>query len=157
MLEKGDPVQLDLLVRSNLVQQELTRLGINRIEPLNNTVSVARDVMQKLRDLLDRDIEKLDHESMETMYRLTIPERTEKGPVVIGSRDVERDCQSIVNQLVKSISKDVSLRISYVGRQQLTSTRPTQGVSVELKSSMARRVEFVDAKKKFEPCSNCSS
>ena len=67
VLEKGDPVQLDLLVRSNLVQQELTRLGINRIEPLNNTVSVARDVMQKLRDLLDRDIEKLDHESMETM------------------------------------------------------------------------------------------
>ena len=76
---------------------------------------------------------------------------------MIGSRDVERDCQSIVNQLVKSVSKDVSLRISYVGRQQLTSTRPTQGVSVELKSSMARRVEFVDAKKKFEPCSNCSS
>ena len=29
MLAKGDPVPLDLLVRSNLVLQELTRLGIN--------------------------------------------------------------------------------------------------------------------------------
>ena len=29
LLARGEPVPLDLLVRSNLVQQELTRLGIN--------------------------------------------------------------------------------------------------------------------------------
>ena len=35
VLAKGDPLPLDLLVRSNLVQQELTRLGINSIALLN--------------------------------------------------------------------------------------------------------------------------
>ena len=51
---------------------------------------------------------------METMQRLAITERTEKRPAAIRSRDVERDCQSIVNQLVNSIPKDVLLRTSYV-------------------------------------------
>ena len=56
VLAKGDPVPLDLLVRSNLVQQELTRLGINSIALFNKTVNVAPDVMRKLRDLLDREL-----------------------------------------------------------------------------------------------------
>ena len=42
-------------------------------------------------------------------------------------------------------------------RQQLTSTQSAQGVSVELKSRMARRVQFTDAKKEYEPCSDCSN
>ena len=32
-------------------------------------------------------------------------------PVIIGGRDVERDCHSIVNQLVTSMPKDVLLRV----------------------------------------------
>ena len=77
-LAKGDPIPLDLLVRSNLVQQELTRLGINSIALLNKTVNVAPDVMLKLRDLLDREVERHDHECMETMQRLTIIEKRRK-------------------------------------------------------------------------------
>ena len=91
------------------------------------------------------------------MQRLIITEKIEKRPVAIRIRDVERDFQSIVNQLVNSIPKDVLLITPYVERQQPISTRPTQGVSVKLKSSMARRVQFVDAKKEYEPCSDCSS
>ena len=91
MLSRGDLVPLDLLVRSNLVQQELTRLGINSIALLNKTVNVAPDVMFKLRDLLDRDVERYDQEWMETMQRLIITERTEKRPVTIRSRDVVRN------------------------------------------------------------------
>ena len=56
MLAKGDPIPLDLLVRSNLVLQELTRLGINSIALLNKPVNVAPDVMLKLRDMLDREV-----------------------------------------------------------------------------------------------------
>ena len=41
LLARGEPVPLDLLVRSNLVQQELTRLGINSMALLNRTVNVA--------------------------------------------------------------------------------------------------------------------
>ena len=103
--------------------------------------------MRKLRDLLDREIERQNYEWIEIKQRLTITERTEKRPVVIRSRDVELDCQSKVNQLVNSMPIYVLLRTSYLERQQLISTQPTQGVSVELKSRMAKRVHFVEAKK----------
>ena len=53
VLARGEPVPLDLLVRSNLVQQELTRLGINSIALQNRTVKMAPDVIAKLRDLID--------------------------------------------------------------------------------------------------------
>ena len=79
LLARGEPVPLDLLVRSSLVQQEFTRLGINSMALLNRTVNVAPDVMGKLRDLLDREVDRHDHEWMETMQRLTVTERTEKG------------------------------------------------------------------------------
>ena len=116
VLAKGDPVPLDLLVRSNLVQ--------------NKTVSVAPDVRQNLRDLLGREVEMQDPEWMETMQRLTNTERMEKRPVAIRSRDVERDCPSKVNQVVNSIPKDVFLRTPYMEGQQLTSNQSAQGVSV---------------------------
>ena len=77
-------------------------------------MNVSPDVMRKLRDLLDREIERNDREWMETKQRLTITERAEKRPVATRSRDVDRDCRSIVNQLVNSIPKDVPLRYSYV-------------------------------------------
>ena len=156
MLTKGYSVPLDLLVRTNLVQQEHTRLGINSIALLNYTVSVAPDTMRKLRYLTmisdegvdsDREVERHDHEWMETMQRLTITERTEKRPVVIRSRDVELDCRSIVNQLVSSIPKDVFLRYSYVELQLATGTQTVQVVSVKLRSSVTRRVQFTDAKR----------
>ena len=105
LLARGEPVPLDLLVRSNLVQQELTRLGINSMALLNRTVNVTPDVMGKLRDLLDREVDRHDREWMETMQLLTVTERTEKRPVSIRSRGVERDCRSIVNQLVSSMPK----------------------------------------------------
>ena len=98
VLARDEPVPLDLLVRSNLVQQELTRLGINSMALLNRTVNVAPDVMGKLSDLLDMEVDRHDREWMETMQRLTVTERTEERPVSIRSRGVERDCRSIVNQ-----------------------------------------------------------
>ena len=156
-LAKGDPVPLDLLVRSNLVQQELTRLGINSIALLNMAVNVAPDVMLKLRDLLDREIERHDHERMETMQRLTITEKTEKIPIAIWSRDVELDCKSIVNQLVSSIPKDVLLRTSYVECLQSIATQTAQEVNVELGSSVTRRVQFTNTKNEYEPTWDCSS
>ena len=67
VLARGEPVPLNQLVRSNLVQQELTRLSINSIALLNRTVNVAPDVMGKLRDLLYRKVDRHDREWMETM------------------------------------------------------------------------------------------
>ena len=126
------------------MQQELTRLVINSIALLNKTVNVAPDVMRRLRDLLDREVERHDHEWMDasevTMQRLTITERTEKRPVAIRSRDVELDCRWTVNQLVSSILNDVLLRTSYVEIQQSTGTQSAREVSVKIRSSVTRRV-----------------
>ena len=146
LLTRGEPVPLDLLVRSNLVQQELTRLGINSMALLNRTVNVAPDVMGKLRDLLDREVDRHDREWMETMQRLTVTERTEKRPVSIRSRGVERDCMSIVNQLVSSMPKEVLLRTSFTEYGTLNQNQITEEVRIRSKSSFTRRVHFTDAK-----------
>ena len=74
-----------------LARRELTRLGISSIALLDRTVSVAPDVMGKLSGLLDREVDSHDREWMETMQRLTFTERTEKMPVTIRTRGVERD------------------------------------------------------------------
>ena len=145
-LARGELVPLDLLVRSNLVQQELTRLCINSIALLNRTVNVAPDFMGKLRDLLDREVDRHDGEWMETMQRLTVTEKTEKRPVIIRGRDVERDCRSIVNQLVTSMPKDVLLRTSFTERGKSTPVQVTEEVRVKSKCSFTRKVHFTDAK-----------
>ena len=157
VLARGEPVPLDLLVRSNLVPQEFIRLGINSIALLNRTMIVAPDVMRKLRDLLDREVDIHDREWMETMQRLTVTEKTEKRPVIIRGRDVERDCRSIVNQLVTSMSKDVLLRSSFTERGKSTPVQVTEEVRVKSKSSFTRKVHFTDAKEEYEPSSDCSS
>ena len=157
VLVRGEPVPLDLLVRSNLVQQELTRLGINSIALLNRTVNVAPDVMGKLRDLLDREVDKHDREWMETMQRLTVTEKTEKKPVIIRGRDVEQDCRSIVNHLMTSTPKDVLLRTSFAERGKSTPFQVTEEVRVKSKSSFTRKGHFTDAKEEYEPSSDCSS
>ena len=147
VLARGDSVPLDLQVRSNLVQQELTRLGVNSIALLNRTVNVAPDVMGKLRDLIDREVDRHYHEWMETMQRLTITERTERRPVTIRSRDVERDCRSIVNQLVNSMPKDVLLRTPYKENRAATYVQTTEEVRVKSRSSVTRKVQLTNAKK----------
>ena len=157
LLARGEPVPLDLLVRSNLVQQELTRLGINSVALLNRTVNVAPDVMGKLRDLLDREVDRHDREWMETMQRLTVTERTEKRPVSIRSRGVERDCRSIVNQLVSSMPKEVLLRTSFTEYGTLKQNQTAEEVRIRSKSSFTRRVHFTDAKEEYEPSPDCSS
>ena len=139
------------------MQQELSRLGINSIALLNRTVNVAPDVMGKLRDLLDREVDRHDREWMATMQRLTFTEKTKKRPVIIRGRDVERDCRSIVNQLVTSMPKDVLLRTSFIERGKSTPVQVTGEVRVKLKSGFTRKVHFTDASEEYEPSSDCSS
>ena len=157
MLSRGDPVPLDLLVQPNLVQQELTRLGINSTALLNKTVKVAPDVVLKLRDLQDREVEWHDHEWLDTMRRLTIIERTEKRPVTIRSRDIVRDSRSIVNQLVNSMPKDVLLRTLHREHREATNVQTTEEVRIKSKSSVTRKDQFKEAKEEYEPCSESSS
>ena len=120
-------------------------------------MKLAPDVMGKLRDLLDRKMDRHDCEWMETMQRLTVTERTEKKPVTIRSRDVERDCRSTVKQLMNSMPKDVLLRTSFMEHRTSIHVQATEEVSVESKCSFTRKVHFTDAREEYEPSSDCSS
>ena len=157
VLSRDDPVPLDLLVRSSLVQRELTRLCINSITLLQRTVNVAPDVMEKLRDLLDREVDRHDRDWMQTIQRLTVTERTEKRQVTIRSRAVERDCRSIVNQLVNSMPKDFLFRTSFTEHGTSTRVQATEDVRVKSKSSLTRKVQFTDAREENEPILDISS
>ena len=118
---------------------------------------MAPDVMGKFRDLLDKEVDRHDREWMETMQRLTVTEKTEKMPVNIRGRDVERVCRSIVNQLVSSMPKDVLLRTSFTERGKPTPVQVTEEARVKLKSSFTRKVHFTDVKEEYDPSSDCSS
>ena len=48
ILSKKDPLPLDLLLRSKLVQQELSRMNINSLSLLDKTVRVTPQVMRML-------------------------------------------------------------------------------------------------------------
>ena len=56
ILFKKDPVPLDLLLRSNLVQQELSRMNINSLSLLDKTVQVTPQMMRMLGGLLEREV-----------------------------------------------------------------------------------------------------
>ena len=121
------------------------------------TVNVAPDVMGKLRDVLDREVDRRAHERIETMQRLTVTEKTEKRPVTIRSRGVEQDCRSIVSQLVNSMPNDVLLRTSFTEHRTSTQVQATEEIRVKSKSSFTRKVHFKDAREEYKPSSDCSS
>ena len=72
ILSKGDPVHLDLLLRSNLVQQELSRMNINSLSFLDKTVQVTPQVMQMLGGLLEREVTRDDPEWAAAVASLTV-------------------------------------------------------------------------------------
>ena len=62
ILSTKDPVPLDLLLRSNLVQQELSCININVLSLPDKTVQVTPQVMQILGELLEREVTRDDPE-----------------------------------------------------------------------------------------------
>ena len=62
ILSTKDPVPLDLLLRSNLVQQKLSRININSLSLLDKTVQVTLQVMQMLGEMLKREVTRDDPE-----------------------------------------------------------------------------------------------
>ena len=58
ILSKKDPVRLDLLLRSNLVQQELSRMSIISLSLLDKTVQDNLQVMRMLGELLEGEVTK---------------------------------------------------------------------------------------------------
>ena len=130
IISKRDPVPLDLLLRSNLVQQELSRMNINSLSLLDKTVQMTPQVMRMLGGLLEREVTRDDPEWAAAMASLTVSEKVKIMPSIRQHKDNERDCRSIVQQLVSSIPQEVLVSSSYGWKEQGNDTR-TKTVTFE--------------------------
>ena len=113
ILSKKDPVPLDLLLRSNLVQQEFSRMDINSLSLLDKTVQVTPQVMRMLGGLLERKVTRDDPEWAAAMASLTVREKVKIMPSRGQHKENERDCRTKVQQLVSSIPHEVLTSTSY--------------------------------------------
>ena len=118
ILSKEDPVPLDLLLRSNLVQQELSRMNINSLSLLDKTVQVTPQVMRMLGGLLEREVTRDDPE-----WTAAVSEKVKIMPSRRQHEENERDCRTIVQQLVSSIPHEILTSTSYGQKEQRSSTR----------------------------------
>ena len=124
ILSKEDPVPLDLLLRSNLFQQELSRMNINSLSLLDKTaVQITPQVMRMLGGLLEREVTRDDPEWTAAVASLTVSEKMK----IMSSRrqheENERDCRTIVQQLVSSKPHEILTSTSYGRKEQGSSTR----------------------------------
>ena len=91
ILSKEDPVPLNLLLRSNLVQQELSRMNINSLSLLDKTVQVTPQVMRMLGGLLEGEYTRDDTELAAAMASLTVSEKVRIKPSRRQHKENERD------------------------------------------------------------------
>ena len=68
-------MHLHQLLRSNLVQQELSRMNINGLSLLDKTVQVTPQVMRMLGRLLERKVTRDDLEWAAAMASLMVSEK----------------------------------------------------------------------------------
>ena len=115
ILSKKDPVPLDLLLRSNLVQQELSHMNISSLSLLVKTVQVTPQVTRMLGGLLERKVTRVNPEWAAAMASLTVSAKVQIIPLRRQHKENERDCRTIVQQLVSSIPQDVLTSTSYMG------------------------------------------
>ena len=80
ILSTKDPVPLDLLLRSNLVQQELSRMDINSLFLLDKTVQITSQVIRMLGGLLEKEVTRDDPEWGVAMALLTVSEKVRIKP-----------------------------------------------------------------------------
>ena len=107
ILSKEDPVPLDLLLRSNLVQQELSRMNINSLSLLDKTVQVTPQVMPMLGGLLEREVTRDDPEWTAAVASPSVREKVKIMPPRRQHEQNERDYRTIVQQLVSSKPHEV--------------------------------------------------
>ena len=123
ILSKKDPVPLDLLLRSNLAQRELSRMNINSLSLLEKTVQFTSQVMPMLGELVERKVTRDDSEWAAATASLTNSEKIKIKPSRRQHKENERDCMSIFQQLLSSIPQNVSTSTSYKRKEQVKGTQ----------------------------------
>ena len=123
ILSKKDPVPLDLLLRSNLFQHELSRMNINSFSLLDKTVQVTPQVMRMLGELLEREVTRDEPEWAAAMASLTVSEKVKIMPSRRQHKENERNCRTIVQQVVSSIPQNVLTKTLYKRKEQGNGTQ----------------------------------
>ena len=135
ILSKEDPFPLGLLLRSDLVQQELSRMNINSLSLLDKTVQVTPQVMRMLGGLLEREVTRDDPEWTAAVASLTVSEKVKIIPSRRQHEENERDCRTIVQQRVSSIPprgfNKYCLQTGRTGEQQAKENRHLCGPDKE--------------------------
>ena len=106
-------MHLDLLLRSNLVQQELSRMNINSLSLLDKRLRVTPQVMRMLGGLLEREMTRDAPEWALAKAPLTVSEKVRIRPSRRQHKENEIDGRTVVQQLVSSTPQSVSMRTSH--------------------------------------------
>ena len=77
-------------------------MNLNSLSSLDKTVQVTPQVMWMLGGMLEREVTRDDPEWAAVMASLTVSENVKIMPSIRQNKDNERDCRSIVQQLVSS-------------------------------------------------------
>ena len=118
-LSKKDPVPLDLLLRSNLVQQELSRMNINSVSLLDKTVQVIPQVMRVLVGLWEREVIRVDPEWAAANGIADSQRESEDHAIKAPThKKNERDYRTVVQHLVSSNPQSVLMKTSSKQKEQ---------------------------------------
>ena len=91
---------LDLLLCSNLVQQERSRMNINSPILLDKMVQVSPEVMRMPGGFLEKEMTRDNAELAAAMTSLAVSEKVRIKPMRRQRKEIERDCRTKVQQLV---------------------------------------------------------
>ena len=88
-------------------------MNINSLSLLDKTVQFTPQVQRMLGELLEREVTRDDPEWAAAMASLTLIEKIKIEPSRRQHEENERDCRTIVQQLVSSIPQNVLTSTSY--------------------------------------------
>ena len=115
---------MDLLLPSNLVQQELSGMNINSLSLLDKMVQVAAtELMRMLDELLEREVTRDDSKWAAAMSSLTASQKVRIKPSQRQTKKNERDCRTVVQQLVSSIPQNVLMRTTFKEKEHEIGTQ----------------------------------
>ena len=115
-------------------------MKINSLSLLNKTVQVTPQVMRMLDRLLEREVIRDDPEWAAAMASLTACEKVKIMPSRRQHKENERDCRTIVQQLVSSIPQNVLTITSYKRKEQGNDTQK-KTVTFEDQDKESEKVE----------------
>ena len=98
-------------------------MNINSLSLLDKTVQVTQQVMRMLGGLLEREVTRDDPEWTAAVASLTVSEKVKIMPSRRQHAENERDCRTIVQQLVSSIPHEILTSTSYGQKEQGSSKR----------------------------------